>query len=99
MTGGDLVTAAGALGLPLGAVLLGWVLGGIVARAATGLTGGSRGPSPQPARFGVAGVDPLLQGFQALVLGALAWRFGPSIQLAVYGALSLALTLVLFIDL
>src|SRR5262249_37833871 len=31
--------------------------------------------------------------------GALAWRFGPSIQLAVYGALSLVLTLVLFVDL
>jgi prepilin signal peptidase PulO-like enzyme (type II secretory pathway) len=44
-------------------------------------------------------VDPLIQGFQAVAFVALGIRYGLSLQLAIYGALSLVLTLVLFVDL
>lgn len=44
-------------------------------------------------------VDPALQVFQALTLALLAARFGPTPQLAIYGVLSLVLTVVLFVDL
>jgi prepilin signal peptidase PulO-like enzyme (type II secretory pathway) len=44
-------------------------------------------------------VDPPLQAFQALTIALLAVRFGLSPQLAIYGALSLVLTIVLFVDL
>jgi prepilin signal peptidase PulO-like enzyme (type II secretory pathway) len=44
-------------------------------------------------------IDPGLQAFQSLSLAVLAVRYGASFQLAIYGALSLFLTLVLFVDL
>ena len=81
-----------------GAAVLGWLLG-LPPALAAGHFGAGR-PRPAPgARLGWLAIDPMLQGFQALVLGALAWRFGPSVQLLVYGALSLVLTVVLFVDL
>jgi prepilin signal peptidase PulO-like enzyme (type II secretory pathway) len=80
--------------LVAGCGALGWLLGYPLGLAARRLEAGPDGP-PTPRLV----VDPLLQGFQALTLVALSWRFGLSTQLAVFGALSLFLTLVLFVDL
>ena len=86
------------LALAVGFGLLGWILGipvGLVA----GKFSDERGRLA--VRRGVRSlfVDPPLQVFQALVLALLAIRFGLSPQLAIYGALSLVLTIVLFVDL
>jgi leader peptidase (prepilin peptidase)/N-methyltransferase len=86
------------LGPALGLAAIGWLLGLPIAFIARWFRAGRAGhAAAREARL--LAIDPLLQGFQAVVLGILAWRFGPTIQLAVYGALSLVLTLVLFIDL
>src|SRR5438876_11207762 len=77
---------------------LGWFLGLPQALLASRL-GGDRRHVGFPLGLRSLGVDPPLQGFQALVLALLAIRFGLSPQLAIYGALSLVLTVVLFVDL
>ena len=79
--------------LVVAGVPVGWVLGAPLAVVARRLGAGSGSPAPR-----LLVLDPWLQGFQAIVLGALAWHFGLSAQLAVYAALSLVLTLVLFVD-
>jgi leader peptidase (prepilin peptidase)/N-methyltransferase len=76
----------------------GWLIGILLGLAARQL--GTKQARPAlPRGLRVLAADPALQAFQALALAALAIRFGPSVQLAIYATLSLVLILVLFVDL
>jgi prepilin signal peptidase PulO-like enzyme (type II secretory pathway) len=84
--------------LTAGAGAFGWFLGIPLSLAASHLQAGwNRSPMNRVSRL--LAPDPPLQAFQALTLAALALRFGWSLPLVAYGAISLALTLVLFVDL
>jgi leader peptidase (prepilin peptidase) / N-methyltransferase len=88
----------GNVGLIGSCIALGWLLGVPLCLAARQL-GSKQGSESPPISLALLAVDPPLQAFQALTLAALAARFGPSLQLAIYGALSLILTVVFFVDL
>jgi prepilin signal peptidase PulO-like enzyme (type II secretory pathway) len=79
-------------------LIIGWCIGVPLAHFARRLCGRQR---DREFALGVRSlfVDPPLQAFQAVTLALLAIRFGLSPQLVIYGALSLVLTIVLFVDL
>ena len=86
------------LTISLVAAVLGWLLG-VPLWLAAGQLGNGRSSEELPKGFRILAADPPLQAFQALTLAAMALRFGPSLQLAIYGALSLVLTVIFFVDL
>src|SRR5438045_859842 len=77
-----------------GCGILGWLVGIPIALIARQLGAGNSAPT----RTFLA-TDPLLQGFQALTVAALAARFGPALELVIYGALSSFVTIVFVVDL
>lgn len=80
------------------AICAGWLIGLAGARVVRECGAGPK----SLVRWRIVGYiapDPALQTLQALIFGVLAWHFGPTLELLVYGALSVVLTLVLFIDL
>lgn len=80
------------------AIGVGWLLGVPGARVVREC--GAAPKHGRPRRLvAYLATDPALQALQALILGVLAWHFGPSVELLAYGALSVVLTIVLFIDL
>src|SRR5262249_698067 len=81
-----------------GLALVGWLAGLPLAYVAYRLEAGAKLQASAEV-LNLVAPDPALQGFQALSLPVLPLRFGLSMQLAVFGALSLVLTLVLFVDL
>jgi prepilin signal peptidase PulO-like enzyme (type II secretory pathway) len=81
-----------------GAALLGVLAGVPLALAARQLGAAMKWPV-RPGVWRVFGADPVLQTFQAATLVALVTRYGLSTQFAIYAALSLVLTLILFVDL
>ncbi|HEX5417202.1 MAG TPA: hypothetical protein VFZ25_16175 [Chloroflexota bacterium] len=75
----------------------GWLLGIPSARLVRALGAGSA--VTVPSRWALLAPDPALQGLQSALFAVLAWHFGPTPGGLVYAALSVVLTLVLFIDL